>query len=92
VLKRKNARPKLSPWDKVLWVFLRRVWSRWTEGLVVVKPKTVVRWHRAGFRLYWCFLSRTRADPGLAPSFFNSFSAWRRRIPSGESPESMESY
>jgi len=28
--------------------------------LVIVKPETVVRWHGAGFRLYWCFLSRHR--------------------------------
>ena len=60
VLKRKNARPRLCAWDKVFWVCLRRVWSRWTEALAVVKPETVVRWHRAGFRLYLCFLSRHR--------------------------------
>jgi hypothetical protein len=45
VLKRKNPRPRLSPWDQVFWVFLRRVWSRWTEVLVVVKPEAVVRFH-----------------------------------------------
>src|ERR1051326_2936558 len=38
VLKRKNVRPKLGRWDPVLWVFLRRVWSRWAAVLVVVKP------------------------------------------------------
>ncbi len=62
VLKRKNPRPRLSMWDQVFWVFLRRVWSRWAEVLVVVKPETVVRWHRAGFRLYWRFLSRRREN------------------------------
>ncbi len=60
VLKRTNHRPRLTPWDQLFWVFLRRVWSRWTEVLVVVKPETVVRWHRAGFRLYCRFLSRRR--------------------------------
>jgi hypothetical protein len=67
VLKRKNRRPRLSRWDRVFWVFLRRVWSRWTEVLVVVKPETVVRWHRAGFRLYWRFLSRRKEKgrPGI---------------------------
>ena len=60
ILKRKNARPRLGRWDRVLWVFLRRVWSRWAAVLVIVKPETVVRWHRAGFRLYWRFLSRHR--------------------------------
>ncbi len=50
VLKRKNRRPRLRRWDQLFWVFLRRLWSRWTEVLVVVKPEPVVRWHRAGFR------------------------------------------
>jgi putative transposase len=60
ILKRKNGRPRLGRWDRVLWVFLRRVWSRWAAVLVIVKPETVVRWHRAGFRLYWSFLSMRR--------------------------------
>ena len=60
VLKRKHRRSRLRVWDQVFWVFLRRVWSRWAEVLVVVKPETVVRWHRAGFRFYWRWLSRRR--------------------------------
>jgi hypothetical protein len=60
VLKRKHPRSRLRVWDHVFWVFLRRVWSRWAKVLVVVKPETVVRWHRAGFRLYWRRLSRRR--------------------------------
>jgi len=60
VLKRKNPRPRLSPWDQLFWVFLRRVWSRWAEVLVVVKPETVVRWPRGVARLYWRFLSRRK--------------------------------
>src|SRR5215467_1577085 len=61
VLKRKNQRPRLSQWDRLFWVVLRRFWSRWAETLIVVKPETVVSWHRAGFRLYWRFLSRRRS-------------------------------
>jgi hypothetical protein len=37
VLKRKNPRPKLNRWDRVFWVFLRRVWSGWTEVLEIAK-------------------------------------------------------
>jgi len=33
---------------------------RWTEVLVLVKPDTVIGWHRAGFRLYWRWRSRPR--------------------------------
>ena len=51
VLKRKNPRPRPSPWDRLFWVTFRRLWSRWADVLIVVKPETVVSWHRAGFRL-----------------------------------------
>jgi len=58
VLKCKNPRPKLTLWDRLFWLGLRRWWSQWASVLVVVKPETVVRWHRAGFGWYWRFLSR----------------------------------
>jgi hypothetical protein len=48
----------LNPWDRLFWTTLRRVWSRWTDVLIVVKPETVVDWHRAGFRLFWKWRSR----------------------------------
>jgi hypothetical protein len=60
VLKRQNPRPKLSRWDHLFWLTLRRLWSRWASALLIVKPETVVRWHRAGFRWYGRFLSRHR--------------------------------
>jgi putative transposase len=58
VLKRKRPRPKLHCLDRLFWTVLRRLWSRWAEVLLVVKPETVVGWHRAGFRLYWRWRSR----------------------------------
>src|SRR5215472_7670633 len=68
VLKRKNPRPQLSPWDRLFRVGLRRGWSKWASVLVVVKPETVVGWHRAGFREYWHFLSRRRLGrPKITP-------------------------
>ena len=60
VLKRKNPRPRLSRWDRLFSLTLRRRWSRWARVLVIVKPETVVHWHRAGFRWYWRLLSRRR--------------------------------
>ena len=53
-----KGRPRIRTADRIFWVALRRVWSRWAEVLVVVKPETVVGWHRAGYRLYWQRLSR----------------------------------
>ena len=45
--------------DRAFWVVLRRLWSGWADAVVIVKPQTVVGWHRAGFALYWRWLSKT---------------------------------
>jgi len=60
VLKRKRPRPPLNSVDRLFWATLRRMWSRWADVLVIVKPETVVGWHRTGFRLYWRWRSRPR--------------------------------
>ena len=62
-LKHRKKRPKLRPLDRALWVVLARSWSRWKELLVMVKPATVVAWHKKGFRLFWRWKSRKRG-PG----------------------------
>ncbi len=53
VLQRSVRRPRLSRWDRILWVWLPRLWTRWRSSLVIVQPATVLAWHRQGFRLYW---------------------------------------
>jgi hypothetical protein len=40
MLKRKNSRPRLHGRDRRFWVVLRRLWSRWAEALIIVKPET----------------------------------------------------
>jgi len=60
VLKRQRPRPPLNSGDRFFWTTLRRLWSRWADVLLIVKPDTVVGWHRAGFRLYWRWRSRPR--------------------------------
>src|SRR6266850_7934209 len=44
--------------DRVLWVWLSRLWGDWRSALLLVKPETVIAWHRKGFRLYWTWKSR----------------------------------
>jgi hypothetical protein len=56
----KRHRPRIGTIDRAFWLAARRLWSRWAEALVIVKPETVVRWHRRGFRLYWAWISRRR--------------------------------
>jgi putative transposase len=58
LLKAKRKRPKLRALEKLFWVLAKKLWSDWESGLLVVTPETVVRWHRAGFRLYWHWISR----------------------------------
>ncbi len=60
-----HPRPRLSPLDRAFWVTLSRLWPRWKDHLVVVRPETVVRWHRDGFRRYWRSISTP--GPGRPP-------------------------
>jgi hypothetical protein len=62
---RARPRPRLTFLDRAFWVALHRLWPRWKEVLVIVKPETVISWHRKGFRLYWRALSRR--GPGQPP-------------------------
>ncbi len=59
----RGPRPKLRPTDRFFWVLLSRFWSGWRESLAVVKPATVLAWHRKGFKLFWRWKSRKRG-PG----------------------------
>src|ERR1700737_2008047 len=64
VLKRRHRRPSLGTFDRLFWVVARRVCSGWKQSLIIVTPETVVRWHRAGFRLYWELISKVRKPIG----------------------------
>ncbi len=64
MLKRRHPRPSLGLLDKLFWVVARRVCSGWKRALFVVTPETVVRWHRAGFRMCWRLISRVRRQVG----------------------------
>jgi putative transposase len=64
VLRRQRpSRPKLFRADRLLWVWLYRIWPQALHIMVLVKPATVIQWHRKGFRLYWRWRSRS-GHPG----------------------------
>ena len=64
VLQRSAAeRPKLTAADRLFWICLSRLWRDWRSALAIVKPETVVAWHRAGFRRFWTWKVR-RGLPG----------------------------
>jgi len=58
VLQRNAKRPRLKPSDRMLWALFSRFLPDWRRHLTIVKPDTVVRWHRAGWRLYWKWKSK----------------------------------
>src|SRR6266567_8549195 len=60
VWKARQPRPWLTEMDRVFWIVLSRLWKNWRSSLQVVRPETVVRWHRQGFRCYWTWKSRHR--------------------------------
>ena len=65
VMRRSVKRPKLTSADRLLTWFCE-AWSDWRSALVIVKPETVVGWHRKGFRLFWTWKVR-RGQPGRPP-------------------------
>ena len=71
VLQRSVRRPRLSRWDRILWVWLSRVWANWRSNLIIVQPATVLAWHRRGFQRYWRWNSRAKpvAVRGSTSSF-----------------------
>ncbi len=63
VLKRsQHGRLRLNSGDRLLWVWLSRIWSHWRSALLIVKPETVIAWHRKGFRIYWTWKSHHAAS------------------------------
>ena len=50
---RTQKRPRLKPGERAFWVALSKVWRDWRSSLVLVKPATVIAWHRLGYHRYW---------------------------------------
>src|ERR1700741_2260618 len=61
VLRRRTPkRPHLNNMDRFLFVWLYRWFPSVLEVVAIVRPETIIRWHRAGFRAYWRWRSRNR--------------------------------
>ncbi len=84
VYQRDKSRPKLHTSDRLFWVALRRLWPNWERALSVVRPETVISWHRQGFRLFW--RRRSRARHVGRPRIPREHRAFIRRI-SSDHPE-----
>jgi hypothetical protein len=66
ILNRTSKRPSLRFQDRLFWIALARFWQELRSALLIVKPKTVIKWHSQGFRLYWRWKSKAGL-PGRPP-------------------------
>src|SRR5512143_2544673 len=60
-LRRAPPRLRLHGCDRALLVWITRIWPDLLDLSQVVKPETMIRWHRAGFKAFWRWISRHRA-------------------------------
>jgi len=65
IYKRKNKKPKLKNIDRIILVWISRIFSDWKSALVVVKVSTLIGWHKKGFKLYWKRKSRRVGRPNI---------------------------
>src|SRR2546422_10245396 len=85
LLSRRSKRPRFGRLDRAFWLWLSNRWSGWRQALHLVRPETVIRWRRQGFRAFWTWKSH-RGRPGrplVARRLRISCAPWRSRIPSG---------
>src|SRR6266851_2422660 len=60
-------KPKLTVADRLLFVWLYRLFPSVLNAITIVHPETIIRWHRTGFRLYWRWKSRSRGGRPKVP-------------------------
>jgi len=103
VLKRRQARPQLRDADRRFWILACRWFSGWRQSLIIVKPETVVGWHRKGWKAYWRWRSsrwagtgRKKIDPELRElirRLARENPLWgARSLPSGCNAESRQNW
>src|SRR5476649_556215 len=63
-----RSRTRVGTFDGLILVWLSRLCPSVLTAIAIVKPETVVRWHRNGFRLYWRWKSRSRGGRPRLPA------------------------
>ncbi len=60
VLKRQIQRPKFTAVDRAVLLGASAMTGSWREAILLVKPDTILRWHRRAFQLFWRRRSRPK--------------------------------
>jgi hypothetical protein len=81
VLSRRSQRPRLNDLARAFWAAMKDQFENWAGALIIVKPDTVVRWHRDAFRRHWAKKSshptsgpRMSFGKGVRPGFSYHYS------------------
>ncbi|HEW79599.1 MAG TPA: transposase [Phycisphaerales bacterium] len=53
IFKRKTKRPRIENIDRIILAWISKLWNDWKSAMIIVKPETVIGWHKKGFKLYW---------------------------------------
>jgi len=93
IWKRHKEQPQIRTNDRLFWIMLCRCWRTWQEPLIVVKPVTVIRWHRKGFKLFWRFKSKQKGSrrPPVSPEIRDLIFKGQRPVLYGVHKEFMVS-
>ena len=86
ILQHSAKRPRLRIRDRIFWVWLSKLWQDWRQVLIIVKPDTIIRWHRQGFRLYWRFKSRKSGRPKIEAAIRSLVRRMSRENPTWGAP------
>ena len=65
IYNRQNKKPKIENIDRIILVWISRIFRKWKSALVVVKASTLISWHKKGFKLYWRRKSRSVGRPNI---------------------------
>ena len=60
IYKRKHKRIRITNTDRLFWILMSKIWAKWKSALIIVKPETVVRWHKNLFKIFWRLKSRKK--------------------------------
>src|SRR5215471_14001345 len=89
LIRRRSKQPQFGRLDRLLWEWLSHRWARWREALHFIRPQTVLRWHRQGFRAFWTWKSRRGrvGRPPVSSELANLVSTWSGDCQLNRGPE-----
>src|ERR1035438_4376884 len=72
ILQRTNSKIKIKTTDRLFFSLIKNLFSNWKERMFIVKPETVIKWHRTAFRFYWRWRSKPKGGrPRISKEVIN---------------------